>query len=218
MGMKILFQGDSITDCGRRNPDTCGANCHGLGPGYPSMVANRLMCDHPEKQLEFINRGISGDRVVDLYARWKVDCLNLKPDIVSIFVGVNDTLHGVTFFQPDPLALNGVEVPRYERIYRELLQWTKDELPNVKFVLIDPFLADEIVTLSEAIAEVAERRKVVARLAAEFGAVHIETQALMDEAFKRAPQTYWTPDGVHLFGTGHQLLADAWIKATAKWV
>ncbi len=217
MGLTILFQGDSITDAGRRTPDSCGACTRGMGPGYPSMVANRLMCDHPEKELNFINRGISGDRVVDLYSRWKIDCLNLKPDIVSIFVGVNDSLHGMLIFNSDPLSVNGVEVPRYERIYRELLQWTKDTLPNVKFVLIDPFLGNEIVTVPEAIADVAERRKVVARLAAEFDAVHIETQALLDEAFKRAPQAYWTHDGVHLLGTGHQLLADAWIKATAKW-
>lgn len=208
--MRILFQGDSITDCGRLREDTCGANTLGLGPGYPSLIASRMWCDFPEKDLEFINRGISGNRVVDLYARWKIDCLNLKPDVLSILIGVNDTWH--EFEQQ-----NGVEVPRYERIFREILQWTVDTLPNVKIVLMDPFLGYDMIPKKEFMADVVARQKVVAKLASEFNTVRIPLQDLLNEAFKRAPQNYWLVDGVHPLAAGHQLIADAWIKATAAW-
>ena len=204
----ILFQGDSITDCGREKCGGAGFDCHGLGPGYPGMIAARLQCDRPEVDWTFINLGISGNRIVDLYARWKKDCLNLRPDAVSILIGVNDTWHEV-------VRQNGVEVPRYARIYRELLAWTKHELPEVKFVLLDPFLCPEAGECAAMIDEVAERRTVVAELAAEFGAVHVRTQELFDAAARRAPQSHWSADGVHPTPAGQQLIADAWIAAAA---
>ena len=204
----ILFQGDSITDCGREKCGGAGFDCHGLGPGYPGMIASRLQCDRPEVDWTFINLGISGNRVVDLYARWKKDCLNLRPDVVSILIGVNDTWHEV-------VRQNGVEVPRYARIYRELLAWTKEVLPKVKFVLLDPFLCPEAGECAAMIDDVAERRKVVVELAAEFGAVHIKSQELFDDAARRAPQSHWSADGVHPTPAGQQLIADAWIAAAA---
>ena len=108
----ILFQGDSITDCGRSReanvPNT------GLGGGYPFMAAAHLLCAKAEDGLKFFNRGISGNRIVDLYARWKIDGLNLNPDVISILIGVNDTWHAFG-------SNNGVEVPRFEQFYRMLL-------------------------------------------------------------------------------------------------
>ena len=205
---KIVFQGDSITDCGREKCGGAGFDCHGLGPGYPGMVAARLQCDRPEVDWKFVNLGISGNRIVDLYARWKMDCLNHRPDVVSILVGVNDTWH-------EAVRQNGVEVPRYARIYRELLAWTREVLPEVKFVLLDPFLCPEAGECAAMVDEVAERRQVVAELAAEFGAVHIKTQELFDDAAKRAPQPHWSADGVHPTPAGHQLIADAWLAAAA---
>ena len=205
----ILFQGDSITDCGREKCGGAGFDCHGLGPGYPGMIAARLQCDRPETDWKFINLGISGNRIVDLYARWKIDCINLRPDLVSILVGVNDTWHEFH-------RANGVEVPRYARIYRELLQWTRQELPEVKFVLMDPFLLPEVEDRSAMVPDVAARREVVAELAAEFGAVHLELQKLFDTASERAPQAHWSADGVHPTPAGQQLIADAWIAAVSK--
>ena len=204
----VLFQGDSITDCGRANCGGAGFNAHGMGPGYPGLIAARLLCDRPEIEWNFINLGVSGNRVVDLYARWKMDCINLRPDVVSILVGVNDTWHEFN-------RRNGVEVPRYARIYRELLDWTRQELKNVKFVLLDPFLCPEVNDRSQMVPDVAARRTVVAELAAEFQAVHIKTQELFDAAAKRAPQAHWSADGVHPTPAGQQLIADAWIAATA---
>ena len=204
----VLFQGDSITDCGRDKCGGAGFDCHGLGPGYPGMIAARLVCDRPEIGWNFINRGISGNRVVDLYARWKIDALNLRPDVVSILIGVNDTWHEFN-------RGNGVEVPRYAKIYREILEWTRRELPQVRFVLMDPFLCPEAGDRAAMVPDVAARREVVAQLAAEFGAVHLELQKLFDAAATRAPQTVWSADGVHPTPAGQQLIADAWIAATA---
>ena len=204
----VLFQGDSITDCGRRNCGGEGFDCHGMGPGYPGMIAARLACDRPEVEWKFINLGVSGNRIVDLYARWKADCINLRPDVLSILVGVNDTWHEFN-------RRNGVEVPRFARIYRELLSWTRQELPDVRFVLLDPFLCSEVNDRRPMAADVAARREVVAELAKDFGAVHIKLQELFDTAAKRAPQAHWSADGVHPTPAGQQLIADAWIAATS---
>ncbi len=122
--MKILFQGDSITDCDRRSTTP-----EGLGAGYVAEAAKAL----DPATIEVINRGISGKRVEDLYARWKPDALHLRPDVISILIGVNDTWH-------EFLGGNGVEVDRYASIYRLLLEWTKDVLPDVRLVLCEPFV------------------------------------------------------------------------------
>ena len=128
----ILFQGDSITDAGRSREPDLPPNT-GLGSGYPLFVAGALLNELPGRGLRFLNRGVSGNRVVDLYARWKIDALNLEPDIISILIGVNDTWHEFG-------SRNGVEVPRYETVYRLLLSWTREVLPAVKLVLCEPFV------------------------------------------------------------------------------
>lgn len=121
----ILFQGDSITDA-KRNRDIPQANFgQALGVGYCNYVAARLLRERPGDNLQFYNRGVSGDRIVDLYARWKVDAINLKPDVISLLVGVNDTWHEFSHH-------NGVEVDRYEVVYRMLLAYTKQQLPDVQ--------------------------------------------------------------------------------------
>ena len=176
MGKIILFQGDSITDAGRSREEV-PANV-GLGVGYPYLVSANLLYNDAELNWQIFNRGISGNRVVDLYARWKIDALNIKPDILSILIGVNDTWH-------EKARQNGVEVPRYEMIFRMLLEWTKQELPETKLVLMEPF-----VFLSEAVDEtwldeIAARRAVVKKLAEEFGAIFIPLQDMFNEALKK---------------------------------
>ncbi len=211
MGKKILFQGDSITDCGRTSSGGAGFNGQGLGPGYPGMVASRLWCDHPDAGYEVINRGISGNRIVDLYARWKMDALNLNPDVISILIGVNDTWHERNW-------QNGVEVPRYERIFRELLAWTKEALPNVKLVLIEPFIGDN-EGIADMAPEVAERAAVVRKLAAEFDAEFLPMQQILNDNAKRSGGLgYWFTDGVHPSPAGQQLIADEWLKLMAPYL
>ena len=202
----ILFQGDSITDCGRsREVDALRVGA-GLGAGYPTLIAARLLCDRPETEWNILNRAISGNRVVDLYARWKLDALNLKPDVLSIMIGVNDTWH-------EKARANGVEVPRYARIYRELLEWTKTTLPAIKLVLLEPYVLEFGAVGADWIDEMAARTQVVRDLAKEFGATLIPTQDILNEAVKRAAPEHWLADGVHPLLAGHQLIADAWLKA-----
>ncbi|MCQ2378730.1 MAG: SGNH/GDSL hydrolase family protein [Victivallaceae bacterium] len=209
---KILFQGDSITDVERdRNTP---ALPYALGSGYPVLVASRLAADRPEKKYEFVNRGISGNRVVDLYGRWKVDALNLKPDLISILIGVNDSWH-------EAEHSNGVELDRYEEIYRMLLTWTCDVLPETKLVLLEPFIVNYTASAGwdpRYVAEVPARAKIVAKLAAEFNAVFIPLQKKIDDAVAAAGGDIGSilRDGVHPAPAGHQLIADAWIEATRE--
>ncbi len=211
--MKILFQGDSVTDALRT---TLGGAS--LGTGYPLFAAAELLASYPNAGFEFINRGISGNRCVDLYQRWKVDGLNLEPDLISILIGINDTWHEDAF-------KNGVEVPRAEKVLRELLSWTKEVLPDVKLVICEPFMLTE----SQAgegfkcgenwsapdswIDEVSERRAMTLGIAKDFGAVCVPFQTVFDEALKIAPASHWLADGVHPTAAGHMLMAKAWIKA-----
>ena len=207
----ILFQGDSITDCGR-NREAAGTpnDLCGLGQGYAMMAAAELLSTRPTDGLRVFNRGISGNRVVDLYARIQGDILNLKPDVLSILIGVNDTWHG-----KNPDWSNGVAIPKYERIYRDLLSEVREALPNVKFVLCEPFVLRCGVVRDDWVEEIDERRAVVAKLAKEFGAVLVPFQSMFDDAVKLAPPEYWAADGVHPSAAGHLLMAKCWLDKTA---
>ncbi|MDD2478990.1 MAG: SGNH/GDSL hydrolase family protein [Victivallaceae bacterium] len=200
----ILFQGDSITDCGRSREDIPPDDGVGLGAGYPAMIAARLLCAQPEIAWQLYNRGISGNRVVDLYARWKIDALNLKPDLISILIGVNDTWH--EFHNQ-----NGVEVPRYEEFYRMLLEWTKEQLPKTKLILIEPFVLNFGAVGEGWEDEIKQRREVVKKLSKEFNTEFIPIQSMLDKMVKIAPPEHWLRDGVHPLPAGHQLIADAWL-------
>lgn len=210
MVKKVLFQGDSITDCGRERIDVNDPQYarRGLGPGYPYLIANRLLCDRGADAWQFFNFGISGNRVVDLYARWKADCINLRPDILSILIGVNDTWH-------EKARQNGVEVPRYDQFYRMLLDWTLKELPGIKLVLLEPFVFQFGAVEPDWLDEINQRREVVAKIARDYQAVFVPLQSVFNDALKRAPQEFWLADGVHPMPAGHQLIADAWLKAAA---
>ena len=205
--IRILFQGDSITDCGRsREIQEPNVN---LGQGYVQMTAGRLLYENPDKKIEVFNRGIGGHRVVDLYARWKIDALNMKPDIISILIGVNDTWHEFA-------AKNGVDVARYAQIYRMILEWTLKELPRVKLIICEPFALKCGVVKKEWITEINGRRKVAAALAKEFNAVFIPFQAEFNKAAKLACPEYWLVDGVHPTYAGHTLMSDFWLKSTSN--
>jgi len=203
----ILFQGDSITDCGRSR-DTNVPNV-GLGGGYPLLSAAHLLCAKAEDGLKFFNRGISGNRIVDLYARWKVDGLNLNPDVISILIGVNDTWHEFG-------SKNGVEIPRFEQFYRMLLEWTVQARPEVKLILCEPFVYVCGAVGRDWVPEINQRREVVRKMAKDFDTVFIPYQEIFDAALKRAPAEYWLGDGVHPTYAGHQLMTGAWLKAVEK--
>lgn len=200
----VLFQGDSITDCGRsREANAVNA---GLGGGYVGFIAARQLAARPADTLTFLNRGISGNRIVDLYARIKADTINLKPQVLSVLIGVNDTWHEFG-------SQNGVAVPKYERVYGAFLSEVREALPKVRLVLCEPFVLTCGVVTEAWVAEMDQRRAVVRKLARTFKAVFVPFQAMFDAAVKEAPPAYWAGDGVHPSLAGHDRMAQAWLKA-----
>lgn len=199
-GSRILFQGDSITD-GNRGRST-DPN-HILGHGYAFIIAAQFGAAFPERQLTFMNRGISGNKVPDLAARWDKDTIALKPDLLSILIGVND-------------ASTKLPVDQYEAGYDALLASARAANPKLRLVLCDPFIlpVGKLKTEWEAAqADMALRRATVARLAKKYGAAVVHFQKAFDEACRRAPADYWIWDGVHPTYSGHQIMADEWLRA-----
>lgn len=205
-GTRILFQGDSITDGGRwRNSSDPN---HLFGQGYPFLIAARLGALHPDRRLVFLNRGVSGDRVTDLLRRWPEDALALKPDVVSILVGVNDVL----------LALQNhtrVSPREFAADYDRLLAETVQALPGVKLVLGEPFIAPGARTNADWTAaqeDIRALQVVVAQLGAKYHAPVVPYQKVIDDACRRAPVDTWIWDGVHPTAAGHELMAQEWIR------
>lgn len=202
---KILFQGDSITDVGRsRTNDT------DRGRGYPHFVTAMLGYENP-MEYEFINRGISGNRSIDLCARVKADFINLEPDYISILIGVNDVWHNI-----DTNVNNGVTAERFERNMTMLLDDIFEALPNVKIMMLEPFVLEGSATTDNIDAfrtEVALRAEAVKRLCEKYSLKFVPLQDKFNEACKKAPENYWAKDGVHPTPYGHKLIADAWIEA-----
>ncbi|MDD4689159.1 MAG: SGNH/GDSL hydrolase family protein [Eubacteriales bacterium] len=200
----ILFQGDSITDVGRDRQ-----NIGDLGKGYPNLVGATLGFENPEKYT-FIDKGISGNRIVDVYARIKDDILNLKPDVMSILIGVNDVWHEFDFN-------NGITAEKFEKLYRILLDEIIDELPNIKIMILEPFCllgpATEKNWNNGFDEEVKLRAAVAKKIAKEYNLTFIPLQDKFDEAAKTTENTYWLFDGVHPSTAGHELIKREWIKA-----
>lgn len=205
--MRILFQGDSITDAGRsRETDS------NPGLGYPNLIKSQLMYECPG-EYEFFNRGISGNRVLDLLARHKVDMINLQPDVMSILIGVNDVWHEVA---REPARKNGVRADFYETIYNLLIGELKAALPNLRIMIMEPFVLKASATeehWEDFEREVALRAEAAKRVAEKNGLEFIALQEKFDEACKKQPADYWLVDGVHPTAAGHELIAREWVKA-----
>lgn len=199
----ILFQGDSITDAGRSREDSAI-----LGYGYATLVKGELGFEFPDQYI-MINKGISGNRIVDLYARIKKDILNLKPDILSILIGVNDVWHD--FYQDN----NGVDSEKYFKIYSMLIEEIRDVLPDVKIMILEPFVLKGIKTETcwDTFRSEVELRAAKAReIAEKYNIPFVELQQKFDEATKLAPSDYWLIDGVHPTTAGHELIKREWLK------
>ena len=202
--MKILFQGDSITDTGR---NTERGSLLNIGQGYAMICASTLAAKYPY-QFSFINRGISGNRIVDVYARIKADCWNLTPDVLSILIGVNDVWHEIG-------GQNGVDADRFYRVYKMLVEDTKKALPDVRMILMEPFVLNCGATADNwdyFKTETALRAEVVKTIASECGQIFLPLQKMLDDACTLAPAEYWVGDGVHPTVAGHKLIADAWMR------
>ena len=201
--MRILFQGDSITDAGRNRSDL-----YSTGGGYPTLVKATLGYENP-LAYEFINKGISGNRIVDIYARIKTDIINLKPDVMSILVGVNDVWHE---YGSSP---NGVDADKYYKIYSMLIEEVKAALPNIKIMILEPFVLRAKATDENwegFSTEVPKRAAMAKKIAENYGLPFVPLQKGFDELCKKAPADYWLADGVHPTKMGHEYIKNCWIE------
>ena len=203
----FLFQGDSITDAGRsRDNDIL------RGFGYPTLVSAELLLDRPG-EFNFINRGISGNRVVDLYARIKKDFLNIKPDYLSILIGVNDVWHE---YAAEP---NGVSDERYRKVYDLLIEELKAELPDTKIYILEPFVLKGTGTEAhweEFDREVRLRAKSAKWIAEKHNLTFVPLQEQFDAMCEKCDVPYWLWDGVHPTAAGHELIARALLAEVKK--
>lgn len=196
----VLFQGDSITDAARIREDSAN-----LGLGYPSLVAAWFSAMYPEKNVTFLNRGISGNRAGDLRARWKEDALDLKPSWVSILIGINDTWRRYDSHDPTSAQV-------FEDNYRAILDSTR-RATSARLILCEPFLLpypeDRTVWREDLDPKIA----VVRRLAQEFGAIFVPLDGAFAAAAAQREMPFWLPDGVHPTTAGHALIAQTWMAS-----
>lgn len=200
----VLFQGDSITDCGRNYDDE-----NNLGFGYAMMAAALFNARYPELNVRFLNKGISGNRVVNLKERWQKDCLDIKPNVVSILIGVNDCWR--KFDNNDETT-----VEEYKNNYRHILTEIRETL-GAEIVIIEPFLlpvTEEQKNLWRA--DLDPKIQVAREVAREFNATYVPMDGVFASMCIKQKPDFWAGDGVHPSGAGHALIAEAWLNAVVK--
>ena len=212
MAKTILFYGDSITDCRRQDH-----KLYALGNGYANMVAATLGAENPT-EYNFVNRGISGNRIVDLYARIREGFINFKPDYASIYIGVNDVWHEICHNK-------GVSTEKFEKIYCMMIDEIKEALPDIKLFIIAPYVLEGYGTCNtEEIPDkleqfrkgVAEKNAAAKRVAKKYSLPCIDLQQAFDELLSKAPADYWTEDGVHPMPFGHEIIKNLWLETFEK--
>ena len=202
----ILFQGDSITDAGRKKTDMDANSQSALGGGYAHLAAADLLYQFPSLNLKTYNKGTSGNKVYQLAERWDADCLALKPTVLSILVGVNDFWHTLVNNYTGTLDT-------YKNDYKSLLNRTLQALPNIKLIIGEPFALKNVKAVNDTWYPAFDGYRQAAKdIAAEFNAVFIPYQSIYEKALKQAPASYWTTDGVHPSVAGTQLMAAAWLQ------
>ena len=201
MAMKILFQGDSITDAGRDR-----RNYHHLGNGYPKFAAELISSAHPDVDIEFINFGISGNRTGQLFDRIYPDAIAFQPDIISILIGINDIWHR---YGQGRIATTNAQI---EANYRAILMSLKEKT-NAKIIMISPYLldCDDKEDMRQDLFSVLE---IIRNLASEFADVYIPLDKHFEEALKTAPEKlYYSADGVHPNENGAKFIAKLYAEA-----
>lgn len=204
----ILFQGDSITDNGRDRNDADYNSPKAMGFGYAAHAGGQLLVSQAEYMPRIFNRGISGNKVFQLRDRWETDCFDLKPDVLSILIGVNDFWHAYRkVYDGTP------EV--YRRDYLDLIDKTMTRLPDLQLVICEPFAVTGVKAATDNWFPAFDEMRAAAREVAEkYNAIFVPFQTVFDIAAKVAPPSYWTHDGVHSSLAGSALMAAAWLKAT----
>lgn len=210
--LKILFQGDSLTDCGR---DRSGKNPVALyGYGYVNLIASRLLCDLPDTVV--YNRAYNGSRVGDMYSRWIEDALNVDCNIMSILCGVNDIGFGIRMNQ-------GADAKKFRFIYELMINEALENNPELKLVLCEPFLfkiEENTPELGLDIVEnwdlwngqLTERRQIVRDLAQKYNGIFVPFGEAFEKALCKAPPQHWSIDCIHATNAGHELMARTWLE------
>jgi acyl-CoA thioesterase I len=199
----VLFIGDSITDTGRNRDDDSD-----MGGGYANFVAAWFTAHYPHRRVRFLNRGISGDRVQDLQVRWQRDCIDLKPDWVSILIGINNVIrrYDSNLITPDA---------EFAAAYRSLLQQVKQDL-QAPIILLEPFVLAVNEDMRAWRADLNPKIDIIRHLAAEYGAFYVPLDGLFAAVAARRGMAFWLPDGVHPTQAGHALIAQAWLDAISE--
>ncbi|PIJ61377.1 GDSL family lipase [Mesotoga sp. H07.pep.5.3] len=198
-GQRVLFQGDSVTDTDRDREDL-----YSLGDGYPAIISGLVGSAHPELRIEFLNRGVGGDRVRDLRRRWEVDCLDLSPDWVSILVGINDCWR---LYDSD----DKTEPEDFENDYRYLLESVRSKGASV--IIMEPFFLPVFSGMERWTEDLGPKIQIIRRVAREFGAIYLPLDGIFAAASARCEPEFWAKDGVHPTPEGHALIARHWLQA-----
>ena len=186
--MKILFQGDSITDVNRNE------TIDNLGLGYVRIIKDKL------NKYEIINKGISGNRTIDLIKRWEEDTINIKPDILVILIGINDIWHKYEH----NVDTNTLE---FRNNYLKLLNDCLERLPNTKIVLIEPFVFPIGAYNKTWESDLLEQQKIVKELALKYNHLFVPMQKILNKALKEYEMIEILNDGVHPTKKGHEIIA-----------
>ena len=206
----FLFQGDSITDAGR---DDEKQGLAGLGCGYAFLLASEIENNHKDK-IDFINRGKSGDRITDVYARIKEDIINLKPDYMSILIGVNDVSHELT--------MNcGVSPKKFRMIYGMLIDEIREVLPDIKIVILEPFVLKGTATeklWNDFDREVRILAEISKQVAEEYETDFIPLHKKCDALSSDGNTEYWSADGIHPTLAGHEVLKNELKKVLVNYL
>lgn len=194
----VVFIGDSITDCGRRDQHSP------FGNGYVKIAIELITARYPDRDLRFFNEGISGNTVRHLRDRWEQDVLSHRPDWVMVKIGIND-LHRTLDQTPE-----AVSPDTYEQLYRDCLNRTRHET-EARLVLLDPFYISSEPEPGTREAEVLSRLSpylnAVSRLAHEFNALHVHTHQAFQRQLRFRPASAFCPEPVHPFQSGHIVIA-----------
>lgn len=200
-GQRIVFIGDSITDCGRRD------DAAPFGDGYMNLVRAFVTAAHPALGLTWVNRGISGDTVRDLAARWQPDALDMQPSWLSVMIGINDIWRAHT----PGRSSEAVPLPEYTSTLRDLLGQAVSAT-GCRLILADPYFIEPDPAQPQR-ADTDRYCAVVASLVAEFDAVHVPTQAAFDRVLAHTTPADWADDQVHPNLPGHAVIARAYLDA-----
>lgn len=205
-GMTMLFQGDSVTDTGRNRDLSEGYES--MGEGYPKVFHQLYNTLFPANKVKFVNRGVSGDRTNHLLERYEKDFKAVKPDVISIMIGINNTWRN--FDGGDDFC----SAERFEAEYEELLAKIKADMPDTRIMIIEQFALTAHPDRNTWQEDLDAKRDATRKLAFKYADWFVPMYDIITEASENDFDLYeLSPDGVHPGDTGHSLIATEMMKA-----